>query len=56
MLVDRLGEKPILVGAFVAASFGAMLFALVPRYPTAILSLFVIGCGMAALQQFPSCA
>jgi MFS transporter, FHS family, L-fucose permease len=50
MLVDRLGEKPILVGAFVAAFFGAMLFALVPRYPTAILSLFVIGCGMAALQ------
>ena len=50
MLVDRFGEKPILVGAFAAASCGALLFALVPRYPTAILSLFVIGCGMAALQ------
>jgi MFS transporter, FHS family, L-fucose permease len=50
MLVDRLGEKPVLVGAFVAAFGGALLFALLPRYPTAILSLFIIGCGMAALQ------
>ena len=39
-----------MIGAFVLAFAGALLFASVPRYPTAIVSLFLIGAGMAALQ------
>ncbi len=50
MLVERYREKPVMVGAFVLAFAGALLFSLVPRYSTAILSLFLIGAGMAALQ------
>jgi MFS transporter, FHS family, L-fucose permease len=50
MLLERYREKPVMVAAFAAAFGGALLFSLAPRYPTAILSLFLIGCGMAALQ------
>jgi fucose permease len=50
MLVERYREKPVMIGAFVLAFAGALLFASVPRYPTAIVSLFLIGAGMAALQ------
>jgi fucose permease len=39
-----------MVGAFVLAFAGALLFSALPRYPTAIVSLFLIGAGMAALQ------
>lgn len=50
MLVERCREKPVMIGAFALAFAGALLFAAVPRYPTAIVSLFLIGTGMAALQ------
>jgi FHS family L-fucose permease-like MFS transporter len=50
MLVERYREKPVMIGAFVLAFAGALLFASIPRYPTAIVSLFLIGAGMAALQ------
>ena len=50
MLVERYREKPVMIGAFVLAFAGALLFAALPRYPTAIVSLFLIGAGMAALQ------
>ena len=50
MLVERYREKPVMVGAFALAFAGALLFSTVPRYSTAILSLFLIGAGMAALQ------
>jgi MFS transporter, FHS family, L-fucose permease len=50
MLLEKHREKPVMVAAFGLAFVGALLFSLVPRYPTAILSLFLIGCGMAALQ------
>ncbi len=50
MLVERFREKPVMIGAFVLAFAGALLFASIPRYPTAIVSLFLIGAGMAALQ------
>jgi FHS family L-fucose permease-like MFS transporter len=50
MLVERYREKPVMIGAFVLAFAGALLFATLPRYPTAIVSLFLIGAGMAALQ------
>jgi FHS family L-fucose permease-like MFS transporter len=50
MLVERFREKPVMVGAFLLALAGAALFATLPRYPTAIISLFLIGAGMAILQ------
>jgi len=50
MLLERTREKPVMIGAFLLAFTGAMLFASIPRYPTAIVSLFLIGAGMAALQ------
>lgn len=50
MLLEKYREKPVMIAAFVLAFSGAMLFSLSPRYPTAILSLFLIGAGMAALQ------
>jgi FHS family L-fucose permease-like MFS transporter len=50
MLLEKYREKPVMIAAFVLAFGGAMLFSLLPRYATAILSLFLIGAGMAALQ------
>jgi len=50
MLLEKLREKPVMIGAFGVAFVGAMIFSLVTGYLTAILSLFLIGCGMAALQ------
>lgn len=49
-LVQRFSEKPVMIWAFVAATLGSLSFALFPRYPVAMISLFVIGGGMASLQ------
>jgi MFS transporter, FHS family, L-fucose permease len=49
-LVERFAEKPVMVAAFVAAAIGSMGFALFPNYKVAVISLFVIGAGMAILQ------
>ncbi|MFC1541557.1 MFS transporter [Candidatus Latescibacterota bacterium] len=49
-LVERFGEKPVVTGAFSLAFLGALVFALIPTYIIAILSLFIIGSGMAMLQ------
>ena len=50
MLVERFKEKPVMVVAFCVAFLGALLFSLLPAYRVAIVSLFLIGIGMAALQ------
>lgn len=50
MVLEKVREKPVMIAAFIVAFAGALLFSLLPRYTTAILSLFLIGCGMAALQ------
>jgi len=50
MLLERYREKPVMIGAFALAFAGALLFSTLPGYPTAIISLFLIGSGMAALQ------
>lgn len=50
VIVERFGEKPVLLGAFALALAGSLLFAFFPAYTTALLSLFLIGLGMAALQ------
>ena len=39
-----------MIAAFVIAFFGSLLLAMAPNYLTAVLSLFLIGCGMAMLQ------
>jgi fucose permease len=50
MLVQKYNEKTIMTAAFVVAFIGSLILALWPDYLTAILSLFLIGCGMAMLQ------
>lgn len=50
MLVQKYNEKRIMLMAFVTAFLGSLLLAVVPNYLTAIISLFMIGSGMAMLQ------
>ena len=50
MLVERWGEKKVMVTAFVVAFIGAMVFVTSPNYTIYAISLFMIGCGMAMLQ------
>jgi FHS family L-fucose permease-like MFS transporter len=50
MLVEKYKEKKIMITGFIVAFFGALLLALVPNYLTAVISLFLIGSGMAMLQ------
>jgi fucose permease len=49
-LVERYTEKPVMVLAFLAGALGSLVFALFPQYRVAVVSLFVIGAGMASLQ------
>lgn len=49
-LVERFGEKPVMVTAFLAGTAGSLSFALHPTYRVAVVSLFVMGSGMATLQ------
>jgi len=50
ILVEKYKEKPVMAAAFAIACFGALLFSLFTSYAMAILSLFLIGTGMAILQ------
>jgi fucose permease len=50
LMVEKYGEKKMLILAFLLAFAGALLFALVPGFSIALFSLFVIGIGMAILQ------
>jgi len=50
ILIEKFKEKPIMLGGFLIAFAGALLFGFFPSYSIAILSLFLIGVGMAALQ------
>lgn len=49
-LVERFGEKPVMIAAFLAAMIGSLSFAFHPTYQVAIASYFVMGSGMATLQ------
>src|SRR5258708_2724523 len=49
-LVERFTEKPAMILAFLVGALGSLSFALFPQYRVAIVSLFVIGAGMAMLQ------
>jgi FHS family L-fucose permease-like MFS transporter len=48
--VERFSERPVMLLAFLAGTFGSLSFALFPAYGVAIFSLFVMGAGMATLQ------
>lgn len=50
ILVEKYREKKVLFWAFLLAFGGALLFALVPTFTVSLLSLFIIGIGMAMLQ------
>ena len=49
-LVDRYTEKPVMIAAFLAGTAGSLSFAFHPTYKVAVISLFVMGSGMATLQ------
>jgi MFS transporter, FHS family, L-fucose permease len=49
-LVERFGERPVMIAAFLAGTAGSLSFAFHPSYGVAIVSLFVMGSGMATLQ------
>jgi len=49
-LVERYGEKSLMVIAFLLALSGSLLFAMIPSFPIFLASLFTIGTGMAILQ------
>lgn len=50
LMVEKFGEKVMLISAFLLAFGGALLFALIPGFSIALTSLFLIGIGMAILQ------
>lgn len=49
-LVERFGEKPVMISAFLAGTIGSLSFAFHPTYQIALVSLFIMGSGMATLQ------
>ncbi|MBB6126548.1 sugar MFS transporter [Mucilaginibacter lappiensis] len=50
IMLETFKEKKIMVAAFIVAFLGSLLLAMEPNYLSAIISLFLIGCGMAMLQ------
>jgi len=50
ILVEKYGEKKMLLIPFLLACIGAIVFVSVPSLPIYLISLFIIGTGMAMLQ------
>lgn len=50
VLIEKYSEKTVMIFSFLLAAFGSLLFGLFPVYYVALLSLFLIGIGMASLQ------
>ncbi|MDW3646717.1 MAG: sugar MFS transporter [Bacteroidia bacterium] len=50
MLIEKYREKKVMLAAFGLAAIGAFLFGILPTFPVAMVSLFLIGSGMAMLQ------
>lgn len=50
LLVEKYGEKRLMLVAFGLACFASILFAGIPRFEVFVFSLFAIGTGMAVLQ------
>lgn len=49
-LVEKYGEKPVMMLAFLFAFTGSVVFVIIPIFSVFVISLFTIGAGMAALQ------
>ena len=49
-LVEKYGEKPVMIAAFLAGTVGLLSFAVHRSYRVAVVSLFIMGSGMATLQ------
>ena len=50
VLLEKWGEKRMMVLAFLLAFAGTFVFALFPKFDVFVVSLFIIGTGMAVLQ------
>lgn len=50
MLTEKYKEKKVITAAFLLAAIGAFLFSLIPSFGVYLISLFLIGLGMAILQ------
>lgn len=50
ILTEKYKEKKVITGAFLLATFGAFLFSIFPSFSVYLISLFLIGMGMAVLQ------
>ncbi len=50
MLLERYGERAVMITAFALACGGSLLFASIPSFQVALTSLFLIGIGMTMLQ------
>jgi len=50
ILTERYKEKKVITGAFLLATIGAFLFSFFPGFGVYLVSLFLIGMGMAILQ------
>ena len=50
MIIQKHGEKKSLTFAWLLSFCGAVLFTIFPVYPVFLVSLFLIGCGMAVMQ------
>ncbi len=50
LMVEKFGEKELMVFAFLLSFIGSMFFAFVPTFSNFVISLFTIGTGMAILQ------
>ncbi|MBN1292821.1 MAG: MFS transporter [Candidatus Latescibacteria bacterium] len=48
--IEKFKEKPVIIASFFIAFIGSISFALNPSYIISIISLFLIGMGMAMLQ------
>jgi len=49
-MLERFGEKRLMIAAFIMALLGSFFFAGLPTFTVFIISLFTIGAGMAILQ------
>jgi fucose permease len=49
-MVEQFSEKPVMIAAFLVGTAGSLSFALHPVYSVAVVSLFLMGAGMATLQ------
>jgi len=49
-MTEQYGGKFVMLAAFIISFIGALLFGIFPNYNIAIISLFLIGSGMAMLQ------